>query len=212
MSKDRPSPQWTPPVPQTNYQRATELAFTALQSQPEDQLRWLGAERSEGVWRLPVLDDVFLVDILSRRVSTSTGREVGAAWRILALHYLAVTGQPQRRPADTTFADLSASRSYASVYRGRVLGRLVGTAGRDADRLRQAAAAIGGHPAPGGDLAFDFAEFPQVSLRLIWHAADDEFPASATLLLPGNIESYFCAEDIVVASECLVARLSGKPF
>ena len=42
--------------------------------------------------------------------------------------------------------------------------------------------------------------FPRVSLRLIWHAADEEFAASATLLVPANIESYFCIEDVVVLS------------
>jgi hypothetical protein len=46
----------------------------------------------------------------------------------------------------------------------------------------------------------------------VWHAPDDEFPASATLLLPPNIEDYFCSEDIVVLSESLVARLSGRGF
>ena len=54
--------------------------------------------------------------------------------------------------------------------------------------------------------------FPRVIHRLIWHAADDEFPPSATILLPSNIEEFFCSEDIVVLSESLVARLAGKPF
>lgn len=219
VNHDRPSSNWTgPPPPQENYRRATEMAFEALRSQSADQLRWLGAEPSGHIWRLPVLDSVFEVDISSARVTISAAEdasvkeEVGAAWRILALHYLIATGRPEPREPDTTFADLSAARSYTSVYRGRVLGRLVATAGRDAERLRQSAERIGGRPADGGDLAFDFDEFPRVSLRLIWHAGDEEFPPSATLLLPGNIESYFCSEDIVVASECLVARLSGKPF
>jgi hypothetical protein len=30
--------------------------------------------------------------------------------------------------------------------------------------------------------------------------------------LPRNIEDYFCSEDIVVLSECLVSRLCGRPF
>jgi hypothetical protein len=51
-----------------------------------------------------------------------------------------------------------------------------------------------------------------VSLRLIWHAADEEFAASATLLVPANIESYFCSEDVVVLSERLISRLCGRPF
>jgi len=54
-----------------------------------------------------------------------------------------------------------------------------------------------------------FDVFPRLTLRLVWHAPDEEFPPSATLLLPDNIEAFFVAEDIVVLSECLVARLGG---
>ena len=205
------------PSPQDNYERATEMGFEAVRHQPDEQLQWLGARREGNVWRLPVLGDAFAVDISLRRMVTLAGEPVGPAWRILALHYLAITRQPERRVPDTTFADLSAARSYASVYQGRVNSRLCFTAGRDEQSLRKAAAAIGGRDADegdtlGGDAVLDFDEFPRVSLRLIWHAADEEFPPSATLLLPSNIEECFCSEDIVVLSECLVSRLGGRPF
>jgi len=54
--------------------------------------------------------------------------------------------------------------------------------------------------------------FPRVILRLVCYAADEEFPPPATILLPSNIEDYFCSEDIVVLSECLVSRLCERPF
>jgi len=111
-----------------------------------------------------------------------------------------------------TFADLPAGRVYAGIYGQRVNARLCATAGRDLATLRPAMESIGARPANGGDAAFDIPVFPRVPVRLIWHAADDEFPPSATLLLPANIEQFLCAEDIVVMSESLVARLSGRPF
>jgi hypothetical protein len=91
---------------------------------------------------------------------------------------------------------------------------LCATVGRDAEGLWAAAGALGGRAAAcaAGDAAFDFCVFPRVLARLVWHAPDEEFSPSATLLLPANIESYFCAEDIVVLSESLVARLGGKAF
>lgn len=200
------------PPPQDNLARASEMAFEAVAAQLPAQLCWLGAERAGGAWRLPVFEDAFLVDLAGRRVSTSAGREPRPVWSILALHYLAVTGRPDRRPPEVTFADLSAARTYNPVYHGRVIARLCATAGRDGEVLRAAAAALGGRSVPGGDAAFDLQAFPRVCLRLIWHAADEEFPPTATLLLPSNIESYFCAEDIVVLSEGLVSRLGGRPF
>jgi hypothetical protein len=198
--------------PQENLKVATERGFDALARQQDDQSVWLGAEPTGDGWRLPVLGDVLGVDLSARRVTTSGGIDVRPAWRILLLHYLAVDSRPEPSPPEITFADLSTARSYAGVYHGRVIARLCATAGRDANRLSEAAASLGGKPAEGGDAAFDFDVFPRITLRLIWHAPDDEFPPSATLLLPPNIESYFCSEDIVVLSESLVARLGGRPF
>jgi len=201
------------PSPQQNLKLAAERAFKTLGSQPKEQVRWLGADPVQPTWRLPVLDDVFHIDLPASRITTSTGEQVGPQWTILALHYLAVSARPEPRAPEMTFADLGAARTYAGVYHGRVIARLCATAGRDFQTLLNAAGAIGGNSVPAvADAAFDFDVFPRVSLRLIWHAPDDEFPPSATLLLPANIELYFCAEDIVVLSELLISRLGGRPF
>jgi hypothetical protein len=200
------------PSPQRNLQVAIDRAYAAMESQSEEQIRWLGAEPAEGAWRLPVLGDGLRVDLAGRRIVASTGREVGPHWTILVLHYLAVASRGQSLPPSVTFADLATARSYSGVYDGRVLKRLCFTTGRNLETLRAAAGSLGAEPAEGGDAAFDFRPFPRVAVRLIWHAPDEEFPPSATLLLPENIEAYFCSEDIVVLSECLVARLSGRAF
>ena len=200
------------PPPQQNLQRAIELAFEALLPQSEEQIEWLGARPTPAAWALPVLGDELHVDPTARRVRTSDGEPVGSLWTILALHYLAVTSRPETRPPAVTFADLPTARSYASVYQGRVIRRFCATAGREASKLRSAAAALAGRSVDGGDAAFDFAPFPRITLRMIWHAADEEFPASATILLPDNIEEYLVSEDVIVLSECLVTRLGGRPF
>ncbi len=197
---------------QDNLARATELALAAVARQTDDQLTWLGAQRDGHPWRLPVLEDKLHVDLATGRIRTSAGREVGPHWSILVLHYLAVADRPERRQPETTFAELPTARSYSDVYHQRVIARLCATAGRDAQTLSAAAGALGGRPAEGGDVAFDFDLFPRVAMRLIWHAPDEEFPSSATLLLPQNIESYLPSEDIVVLSERLVSRLGGRPF
>ncbi len=206
-----PSRQIRVPPPQRNYQRAAEMAFERLAWQDPEQLVFLGAGAQGKQWALPVLNSAFEVDIEGRRVTTD-GRGVGLAWTVLALHYLAVRSRPDRLAPEVTFADLSTARSYAGVYDQRVIARLCATAGRTAAGLEQAARLLGARPGPGGDAAFDFDVFPRLTLRLIWHAPDEEFPPWATLLLPRNIEEFFCAEDVVVLSERLVARLGGRPF
>ena len=198
--------------PQENLQLAARLAFERLCGQSDEQFRWLGADLSGGVWRLPVLGDVLDVDISARRIVASAGGRVGLRWSILVLHYLAVGARPEQVEPSVTFADLGTARSYAGVYAARVTERLCHATGGRLESLRVGADALGAQAAEGGDAAFDFQPFPRIKLRLIWHAGDDEFPATATLLLPRNIESYFCCEDIVVLSENLVARLAGRLF
>ena len=210
------SPSFVPrshvPSPQEAYLRAAELGFETLARQSDQQLAWLGAERLDDSWRVAVLNNTFTVDVSNGRIVTSAGNLVGPAWAILVLHYLSLADRPETRPPTITFADLGESRSYSGVYEGRVIRRLCATAGRSAERIRAASRDAGGRLADGGDLAFDFTPFPRLTLRLIWHAPDEEFPPSATLLLPENIEAYFCTEDVVVLSEGLVARLGGQPF
>jgi hypothetical protein len=200
------------PEPQDPLRRATALAVEALARQTPEQLRWLGAEAVEGGWRLPALEAALEADLATGRVTAPGGAAASPPWRILALHYLALAARPEPLPPQVTFADLSAARTYAGVYRQRAVARLCATVGRDAERLRAAAVALGGQTAAGGDAAFDFRVFPRLPVRLIWHAGDAEFPPDATFLLPANIESFLCIEDIVVLSERLVARLCGRGF
>lgn len=196
--------------PQSNLQVAAEKATESLAGQSAEQLAWLGATPAGDTWRISVLGEVFEVDISSGRVWSQGGGDVQPAWRILTLHYLDVRCKPPADKPEITFADLPAARSYAKVYQGRVIGRLCATAGRDLATLSAAVEAIGARPVDGGDAAFEIAAFPRIPLRVIWYAADEDFPPSATLLLGAKIESFLCVEDIVVLSECLVSRLSAQ--
>ena len=223
--------------PQHNLEDAVTRAWSAVRAQPPEQLVWLGAAGEGDHRALPVLEDTLQLDLAAETLRTAAGEPVGPWWQVLTLHYLAVTARPPDSPPATTFADLPGGRTYAPIYQQRVIGRLCATAGRDEQTLRTAAAALAARPARKGGLArersgracppfrgpvdasisheplaLDFQLFPRIALRLIWHGADEEFPPSATLLLPADLPAYFCPEDIVVLSEQLVARLSGRGF
>ena len=202
---------------QHNLQDAADRAVPAVRAQPPEQLAWLGARplaiESDGTaWVLRVLGADLRVELSDGQVVGPDGRNVGPFWRILVLHYLAVASRPEAMPAEVAFADLAPARAYAGTYSRRVTQRLCETVGRDADSLRAASAALGARPVQAGDVAFDLDPMPRVVARIIWHAGDEEFPPSATMLFPANIQSFFCSEDIVVLSERIVSRLAGRPF
>ncbi len=211
-SRDGPKRPGVPP-PQHNLQVAVTNAFRELSHQSADQLEWLGATVQADRWFVPVLTDVLTVDLAQKSVRTAEGKEVKPSWRVLTLHYLGVLVHPEDITPAVTFADVHGAQTYAPIYQQRVIYRLCATIGRNAQDLSQACLALGGRVATGpGNISFDFDIYPRVRLRLIWYTGDDEFAPSASLLLPSNIDSYFCLEDIVALSEELISRLSGKPF
>lgn len=214
MSPTASSPAGRPGVPprQHNLQAAVDAAVGALADVSPDQMAFLGVQRAGPAWHVPVLDDTFHLDLPARDFRTLSGQALSPTWQVIALHYLAVATRPAPCTPEIIFGDLPGGLAYATVYRQRVNGRLCATAGRDAATLRAAALKLRAVPLALGDLGFEFALFPRLSIRLVWHAGDDEFGPSATLLLPRTIEAFFCIEDIVVLSERLVGRLSGQPY
>lgn len=224
-SPDQPAGRLIVPPRQQNYEEAAAKALPAVRRQPAEQLQWLGARPDGGRWATPVLDDVLTVGLDGGVVCDSTGRVVGPWWRVLLLHYLSIAGRPEEQAPSVTFADLPGGRSYASVYQQRVIERLCRTVGRDKETLRKAGQALGCRvlgrfaagasgraPSSGGELEMEFWVFPRVRLGLAWYGGDEELGPSATLLLPGNIESFFWLEDVVVLSERLISRLAGGRF
>ena len=212
MAPARPVGDARRPPPQHNLATAVGKAVDALRTQSAEQLQWLGAERDGHTWRLCVLNETLTADIASGRVATAGGEAVGPKWQVLVLHYLAVRARPADDSREVAFEDLASGRAYAPVYRNRVIGRLCAACGRDRESMLAAADRVGAGAVDTGSIAAEAQVFPRVRARLIWHAPDEEFPPSATLLLPGNIERYLCVEDIVVMSECLISRMAGRPF
>ena len=214
MTKDSAnrSGQISLPPRQDPGRMAHQKAVEALSGQSVAQLQWLGADRSGAGWHLPVIDGVLLVDTTTGAVCREGGGTARPAWQILALHYLALRTRPLARPPEVTFASLPSARVYAGVYENRVNRRLCAHVGNSVQLLRAAAAAIKAREVASGNATFEVDVFPRIPIRLIWYAGDEEFAPSCTLLLPANIESFFCIEDIVVLSESLVSRLGGQPF
>jgi hypothetical protein len=217
MPKSPPDPAGRAlvPPPQHHFDEAAARGLAAVRTQAAEQLEWLGAVRRGAAWEIAVLGEPLSVELEGGAVRDSAGRAIGPWWRVLTLHYLAVAGRPEPQAPSIAFADLPGGRAYASVYQQRVIERLCRTAGRDEPTLRAAAEALGGRVltgTTGGDLAMEFTVYPRVRVHLVWYGGGGEMAPSATLLLPANIESFFCLEDIVVLSERLVSRLSGGRF
>ena len=200
------------PPQQLNFKVAAQQALEIARNNSTEQLIWLGAHPTQNKWALSVLNELLIADFADGFVYNSDGRRCGVWWQILTLHYLGLAERPAEQVPAVTFADLPDGRFYAPILHLRSTARLCRTVGLHKQALRGAGLNLGGQEVPAGDLGFEFQVFPRIRLRLVWHAGDEEFAPYANILLPPNIQSFFCAEDIVVLCERLVSRLLGGSF
>ncbi len=69
------------------------------------------------------------------------------------------------------------------------------------------AAKIGGKPINLGDIGLEFMAFPDLPVRLKFYHADEEFPASLTLLWDKNILDFIRYETVYYLAACLLKML-----
>ncbi len=197
--------------PQDNYRQAYDLAISQAAKVPPDQLAELGVI-SESAHRLtiPVLADIFHIDLNAGKVTDQTGCDLSVSWAVLALHYL--QGRPRHESIEPyiSFMQVPDARGYAKPYQGRVIQRFLHGVGRDSTTFSSAAQALAAQPIDSGDIAYEFTVFPRAHLRIIWYRGDDEISPGASFVYAQDIVGIFCVEDIVVMSGELVAALETK--
>ncbi len=207
------------PPKQTNYQIALDQALEGARKRTPESIVALGARRTaDGCYDLPVLNTQLTLNLpegtitrpVSAREDDADDGSVGLPWQVMALHYIAAPSVCPEAAQWLAFADFVEIRGYESVYRGRVLGRLCATVGRDEGKFTDACRRLGAEPVALGDKGFRFQVFPHLAIAIAWYRGDDEFPPNATFLYPDNILTFLPLEDVIVLSECLVSRLQGK--
>ncbi len=211
---------------QTNYELAFAKALEKAKKVPEGNFPCLGAEVcSDGTLKLPVLDTHFLVSLTDGTVTLTDGRPTHIAWGILTMHYLASPADDVELEPSVNFARMSDAIGYAGPYDGRVIQRFLHTVGRTGEGFRDAARKLSGVPVRAGDAAYRFHVFPTFPVTVIWHVGDEErfdeltalsndegLPPGATMLYTADAHKRFSVEDVVVLSELLVGKLSGKEW
>ncbi|RPJ71673.1 MAG: DUF3786 domain-containing protein [Desulfobacteraceae bacterium] len=194
-----------------DYRAAIRLAREKLAAAPFEQtLTRSGFEAAgEGLLRVPFLDRVYRVrhpgfDFLDE---ADPVRDVPLQEQVLLLHYLLGAGPPAAPGEWVAYREIPGAGFYFSAFVKRAVDPLKNRFGRDPDAFRSAAGRLGGGAVATGDAGFEFRVLPYVSLQLILYAADDEFPAEATILFERQIAGRLSPEDIAWLAGMLVYRL-----
>jgi len=135
------------------------------------------------------------------------GQDADIASRILVLHYLLTADGTPMGDRWIAFRNLAGGLGYDAAFQRRASLRLARAFGVDKPGFEAAARNLGGEPLAFGDSSYLFRALPRVWLAVILNLADEEFPASASVLFDAAANHYLPTEDLAVLGGLLAGRL-----
>jgi len=202
------------PSQQTNPQRALTMARERLAAAHAAEIAQRAnvrcvARDAERAWlELTAMQRSLRVSHPEGEVLAADGGPApGFALGLLVLHYLIhADGHPM---ADrwVAFRDLPGGLMYDRAVRRRLEPPLVRVFAERLERFHSVARALGGTPLAFGDAAYGFGVLPRVSLAVVLHQGDDEFPAAASVLYDGAAWHYLPTDDLSILAGLLVGAL-----
>lgn len=133
--------------------------------------------------------------------------EISSELTILLLRIVLETSVTPSKGGFIAFSQIPFGSTYMPAFNRRCIFRLAKLFAT-AEQLEKACQALGGTPcADKADIAYSFEFMPNITLKVLFWEADDEFPAQAQLLFSDNIAQAFSSEDVVVISEILIRAL-----
>ena len=132
---------------------------------------------------------------------------------VLVCKYLLLCPDPP--PTDNTlvtYKDFKDAAPYVGGFKNTVELPIAKAFSGKVENLEKSCQALGGQPFDmdvSCELAYRFQALPRVPLFLIFHDADDDFPAQCTLLFQKNAADYLDMECLAMAGGILANRLQA---
>jgi len=133
--------------------------------------------------------------------------EIPIQEQILILHYMQSPVPSLSTDSWVSYREIPGASFYYSAFVKRAIDPLKKVFGQNVDDLLRAGEILGGKTIDTGDVGYEFRLFPNIRLRLILWAGDDEFPAEANIVFDENIKEILSPEDIAWLAGMLVYRL-----
>jgi hypothetical protein len=199
----------------TNRERALEIATAhAIERLSkldlEDRCERLGIDirKIENELAFASLGREVAIDPVSFGIrETSSGAPVSGVERLLILHYLQWEGDATPAGEIISFRDFPGGAFYYNPFRGRTVAPLVRAIGTDLNLLRERLDRLKWDKGEWGDTSAVIRVFGRVSVILVYHKGDDEFPPDAEMLFDAALRRIFSADDISALAALVCARL-----
>jgi hypothetical protein len=193
-----------------DYIAACRLAREKLAADPCERIAARsGFAFDAGVLRVPFLDRVYRVSCPGFEFAdeASAGAQIPLQEQVLLLHYLAADAPVSVTGDWVAYREIPGAAFYFAAFVKRAVDPLKKRFGQGIAGFRQAAERLNGAAVEGGDAAAEFRVLPNVPVRLILHAGDEEFPPEATVLFDRSIGRILTPEDVAWLAGMLVYRM-----
>jgi hypothetical protein len=194
-----------------DYKNARKLAIEKLATVSFDTiLQRTGFESVEANrFRISFLNRVYHINFpeLEFEDEAESQKEVPIQEQILILHYMLSPAPSPLTHNWISYREIPGASFYYSAFVKRAIDPLKKVFGQNIDGLLRAGEILGSKTIDTGDAGYEFRLFPNIPVRLILWAADEEFPAEANIVFNENIRGSLSPEDIAWLAGMLVYRL-----
>lgn len=167
---------------------------------------------SEGQFILPFLEEKFLIS-RDEGIKCRDGSKPSYLQFVVMARYL--LNCPDQRYEDNrwvSFKDFKMVSHFTNVnyFNSDTESALAKSFAGQTGKLEEAGRTLGATPVQEEypyDISLQFTALPRISLLLLFNDADDDFPASCTVLFPQHAERYLDPEALAVTSAYLARRL-----
>lgn len=157
-----------------------------------------GADFSDGKFRLPFFNRLFLISHPEVTVVEAESRAVPSPWiQVLLLHYLVCASGVQVADRWVVYRNLPGGFLFEARFREMASAPLTRAFSNDIESFRRAGLALGGTPMSRlGDAAFRFLAFPRLPLACVLYLGDEEVAGSVNILFDAAAPDYLPTEDL----------------
>ena len=194
-----------------DYKTARQMAIERLVTESFDTIiQRTGFESvADDKVRVPFLNRAYRIGFpeLTFEDEEDSQKEVPIQEQILILHYMLSPAPSPLTDNWISYREIPGASFYYSSFVKRAIDPLKKVFGQNIDDFIRAGDILGGETIDTGDAGYEFRLFPNIPVRLILWAGDEEFPAEANMVFDENIGSMLSSEDIAWLAGMLVYRL-----
>ncbi len=193
------------------------LHWQELRKTPADQLAEQGGVTTPdggATWQVPFLNARYLVDPVAeqiRELEPDPRRPLEESFQILLLRYLMAPGGGALTGDEVSEKELPGGATFFRGPHALQVQPVLERFAEDPEGLVARGRELGAEPRDGiGDRALRLEPFPGIPVTFALWQADDEFPASLTVLFDRSILRWFELDMIFLLVDILARRLAFR--